>query len=102
MNYWELKPKDFPPGEPVLKMKRGSWYKKDNCGYCYDYDYARAGFYERDEAIRYCFDGDKNGVCDVLAVPIRLAMQGYTKQEIQEMIDNLKVFQQYAKDEPCE
>ena len=40
----------------------------------------------------------KNGKHEVLAVPIRLFMKGYTKAEIQRMIDTLEVFKQYAKD----
>jgi hypothetical protein len=81
-NWWELTPEDFPPGEPVLKQKRGLWYRDDNSGYTDRV--TEAGLYEREAAIRYCFKADgKNGHCDVIAVPVRLALGGYTVKELE-------------------
>lgn len=99
MSWFKLKPSDFPLGEPVLKMKVGYWYRPNNCGYTdriYD-----AGFYERDEAIKYCFNSDgKNGKCDVLAVPIREALRnsGLRKSRIAEIRRNLDLLERYSED----
>lgn len=102
-NWYELKPEDFPPGEPVLKMKRGLWYRDNNSGY--SEDFSTAGLYDREEALQYCFDDNgKNGYCDVIAVPIRLAIQrdGFTQESFRRRIKNLQAIMQFAEDKPCQ
>ena len=100
-NYWELKPneEDFPPGEPVLKVKRGLWYRPDNCGYTDRV--IEAGLYQREEALRYCFDGEQNGKWDVCAVPIRMAIRQsyYSRQMVNEQRERLNIIEQYLEQE---
>ena len=104
MSWWKLKPEDFPEGEPVLKMKRSAWYRDNNRGYCYDFNLTEAGLYDRDEAIRYCFYEEagefRNGHCDVIAVPIRQALENYywTKEAIDRKIERLKELRKWAPD----
>lgn len=99
--YKQLTPDDFPPGEPVLKWKNGSWYRPNNCGYTDRI--TEAGLYTREEAIKYCFetrDGKlyQNGSCNVYAVPIRMAVasSGYTTHDIQNKISQLKALMPYV------
>lgn len=94
MNYKDLKKKDFPEGEPVLKWKRGLWYRANNCGYTDRV--TEAGLYEREEALRYCFTGEKNGSCEVLAVPVRVALDGYTTADLKDKLKTLQTLIEYV------
>ena len=101
-NYWDLKPEDFPMGEPVLKMKNGYWYRPDNNGYTDDI--MKAGLYEREKALANCFHGKdrrENGNCEVLAVPIRLAIKEHcmSRKRIQEYRERLDELEKYVTDE---
>lgn len=93
-NYWELKESDFPDGEPALKQKRGLWYRPHNGGYTSDV--AEAGLYTREEVIQDCFHNNRNGYCDVLAIPIRMVMSDYTIEELDTRIRQLAELKQYT------
>lgn len=94
-NYYKLTPEDFPPGEPALKHKRGLWYRSNNRGYTDRI--AEAGLYSREDIIQDCFEGSKNGHCDVLGVPLRMALDGYTTANLKEKIANIERMMPYAK-----
>lgn len=94
--YFELVPEDFPEGEPVLKMKHGLWYRDNNSGYtdCI----TKAGLYDREEALKYCFnEKGQNGRYDVLAVPVRAALRGYTTGYFAEQMQKIKDLMIYAE-----
>lgn len=100
-NYGELRPEDFPPGEPVLKWKNGYWYRDNDCGYTDRV--LEAGLYEQSKALPYCFysrDANgprlKNGSCGVFAVPIRMALAHYTVKDVQDKIIKLKHMLKYV------
>lgn len=97
-NWYDLKPQDFPENEPVLKMKRGLWYRPRNSGYTDDI--MKAGFYEREDSIKYCFNDikTKNGQNNVLAVPIRVALKHHfmDKRRVKEYREKLDIIEKYA------
>ena len=65
---------NLPEGEPILKWKQGMFYRPRNSGYTNHV--MDAGFYTREECIKYCFDSDgNNGKSDVYAMPLSLAME---------------------------
>lgn len=102
LNAWELKPNeiDFPLGEPVLKQKRGLFYRPNNNGYTNEL--IEAGLYEREEAINYCFDQNgKNGYCDVLAIPIRVAIErnNYCRDRIAKQRAQLDIIEKYVTED---
>lgn len=97
MSWFDLKRRDFPKNEPVLKMKRGLWYRPNDCGYTDNI--LEAGFYEREDGLDYCFDSNgKNGKYGVLAVPIREAIRnrGLKREDLAEKIENIKRFYSYT------
>ena len=98
-NFYQLKPEDFPIGEPVVKEKNGSWYRANNSGYTGDL--SNIGLYDRDNAIKYCFDDKvKNGCYGVIAVPIRLAIKncGYKSIDIKRKIETLQAILPYCEE----
>ena len=97
-SYWDLKKKDFPKGEPVLKMKRGIWYRPENNGYTQSL--LEAGLYRREEALEYCFDSKgKNGHCGVCAVPLREALKHnyYSHERIKRYKGRLDLLLKYVE-----
>lgn len=77
----DLTPDDFPPGEPVLKLKRGMWYRPNRREYMwyrpnnrgYTSSLIHAGLYDRAEALGDCFTSEgQNGNYDVFAIPLRM------------------------------
>lgn len=71
-NVQDLVKSDFPIGVPVLKWKYGLYYRPNNSGYTNNI--LDAGFYEREEALKYCFEGEKNGSCGVYAMSLEMAI----------------------------
>lgn len=104
-NAWELKPDeiDFPLGEPVVKIKRGLFYRPNNSGYTDRL--IEAGLYDREGALKYCFDENgKNGRYDVVAVPIRLAMKqaNYCRDRIAKQRVQLDELEKYVEEDKIE
>lgn len=101
-NAWDLKPDeiDFPLGEPVVKQKKGLFYRPNNRGYTDRL--IEAGLYEREEALKYCFDQNgKNGDCGVIAIPIRLAVKqsNYSREKIANQRQQLNILEKYVTEE---
>lgn len=96
LNIFNLKKQDLPVGVPVLKYKNGLYYRPNNCGYTNSL--LEAGLYNRDEAIKYCFDGESNGSCGVYAMPLSMAIeQGFwSKKKIKEHLERLNVIEKFA------
>ena len=94
-SYFEITPDDFPPGEPGYKQKRGYFYRPNNAGYTSEI--SEAGLYSREEIIQCCFDNNgKNGLWDVLGIPIRQALRDYTAEQIKEKIARLEDLLKYV------
>jgi hypothetical protein len=98
-NYWQMTPDDFPEGEPALKQKGGLWYRPNNNGYTDRV--TEAGLYTREEVIKDCFHEEEgkvtNGYCNVLGVPVRYDLSGYTTTNLISKIENIKKLMPYAE-----
>jgi hypothetical protein len=101
-NVQDLKPSDFPDGVPAFKWKRGLFYRPNNCGYTDRL--IDAGLYTKEDVIQDCFNGDKNGHCDVYGMTMEMALRqgNYDKDKIQRYRDQLDIFEKYVSDEKIE
>jgi hypothetical protein len=103
-NVQDIMPDDIPDGMMCLKWKRGLYYRPKNSGYTDNLLYA--GFYTREDAIKYCFYGDeqgvtKNGSCGVYAMPLWMAIRQnyYSHEKIKEIRERLNQLEPHVEED---